>query len=148
MIATQSNIVLSQFVPTLVFRVDYKEEVTANFINPLVDRFFSSIKQERSNFDEIDYSSMFTDVEFENTSFNIGGESFVKYYLYNQVLKNVSKLDGSIIFRLRYCLTFDKVLTPKSKEGIHYGILKLGEEPILYFIYIDFQEFLSAIKKL
>jgi hypothetical protein len=57
--------------------------------------------------------------------------------------------DGTINFKPRYVVSFDQDLTDFQEErGIKYGELRLGNAPILYFIYIDLQELIRFIKSI
>ena len=143
---------LFQFIPLEAFRGNFvtkNEVITKEFLEPKIEKFFSFIGELQIDYEYFPYEKIFSDVEFLNKQFRCEDKSFVQYYIYEHLMSEVTKsISQKVDFKPKYCLTFDKDLTPESENGSHYGYLTLGTKHILYFIHIDFQEFLSFIKKL
>ena len=153
MIDIDVKVVLSpyQFIPLNAFKGDFTDKSTIiaeKFIMPKINKFFEVINQSIEKFDYFSYEDVFSDVEFMNKQFNCNGKSFVQYYIYERLMVDVTKsVNDKVNFKPKYCITFDKDLTPTFAEGSTYGYMSLGKKPILYFIFIDFQEFLHFLKK-
>lgn len=150
MINVEREKVLSnyQFLPLNAFNGDFKSKMSLieeKLLNPKIDKFFQTINRNKHDFDYFDYGKVFTDVEFENVQFKNGEKSFIQFYIYEHLLADIKKTKNGVVFRPKYCLTFDKALIDNSKG---YGEFKLGSKPIFYFIFIDFQEFLQTLKNI
>lgn len=155
--------VLSPFNPIVALNPKMRKRVNEEFIKPIIELFFSD-KGGVSLFSELDPDKLKTEVEFANMEEQ---ESFVKSYVYKEIMNEISKdVNGDVIFNPKYLISFDRDLTrykrdtnkyPYRKifsqnhykeESIRYGVLRLGNIPILYFIYIELQEIIRYIKTL
>lgn len=145
-----------------------RKEVNERFIQPILEIFFKDKKGASSKtgieyFEALDVDRLKTEMEFQQE------ENYVQNYVYAELIKEIRKdQNGKIIFKPRYSISFDEDLTdyekgikidPKSypykkifggiekeEKQIRYGTLRLGDAPILYVIFIDFQEVLRFIK--
>ena len=110
------------------------------FILPIVQNFFSD-KGGIANFRELDPDKLKTEIEFERI------ENYVKTYIYKEIIDEIEKQGKVVVFKAKYVITFDKDLTNYQEEkNIKYGVIRLGNQPILYYIYIDLQELIRFIK--
>ena len=105
------------------------------------------------SYEELDPDKIKTEIEFSQNDANDAQESYVKSYVYKELMNVISKSDdGTINFKPRYVVSFDQDLTDftdfKEEMRIKYGELRLGDVPILYFIYIDLQALIRFIKKI
>ena len=135
--------VISPFNPVISLKSEVREIVNEKFIYPILEDFFKD-KGGIDSYEELDPDKIKTEIEFQDTI-----ESYVKSYVYKEVMNTISKNDdGTINFKPRYVVSFDQDLTNFQEErGIKYGELKLGNATILYFIYIDLQKLIGFIKK-
>jgi len=135
--------VISPFNPVISLKSEVREIVNEKFIYPILEDFFKD-KGGIDSYKELDPDKIKTEIEFQDTI-----ESYVKSYVYKEVMNTISKNDdGTINFKPRYVVSFDQDLTNFQEErGIKYGELKLGNATILYFIYIDLQKLIGFIKK-
>lgn len=153
--------VISPFNPIVSLNAQMRKKVNETFITPIIEHFFTN-KGGIEQFKPLDVDKLKTEVEFTNFE-----EEFVKPYLYNELMTEIEKdEDGNIIFKPRYLISFDEDLTDydkdenqypyksifaasnKKEKNIRYGVLRLGEAPILYIIYIELQEIIRYIKTL
>ncbi|CAD5950747.1 hypothetical protein [Planktothrix agardhii] len=133
--------VISLFNPVVSLKSQIRQRVNEEFIYPILEDFFKD-KGGINSYEELDPDKIKTEIEFQDTI-----ESYVKSYVYKEVMNTISKnKDGTINFKPRYVVSFDQKLTNFGEE-IDYGELKLGNATILYFIYIDLQELIRFIKK-
>jgi len=94
------------------------------------------------NYQPLDKNKVISDKDFCNTKF------IDITYFYDYIVGDISKDEnGKIQHIIRYAITFDKAMTPKDENGISYGEIKLGNNPIFYFIYVDLQDMLNFLKK-
>ncbi|MCC3421137.1 MAG: hypothetical protein JGK12_13330 [Microcoleus sp. PH2017_01_SCD_O_A] len=137
--------VISIFNPVVSLNPQVRQRVNEEFIYPILEDFFK-YKGGIDSYEELDPDKIKTEIEFskKNTI-----ESYVKSYVYKEVMNTISRNDdGTINFKPRYVVSFDQDLTNFQEEmGIKYGELRLGNAPILYFIYIDLQEIIRFIKQ-
>lgn len=135
---------ISIFNPVVSLSSEVRETVNKEFIYPILEDFFKD-KGGIDSYEELDPDKIKTEIEFQDTI-----ESYVKSYVYKEVMNTISKnKDGTINFKPRYVVSFDQDLTDfQEKMGIKYGELRLGNAPILYFIYIDLQELIRFIKSI
>ena len=154
--------ILSQFNPIASLKPKTRQLVNQQFIMPILQSFFSN-KNGIENFCELDPDKLKTEVEFLKKG---EAESFVKSYIYKEIVNEISKEGKLIIFKPKYVVTFDSDLTDYKidetvypykmifnddsigERNIKYGVIRLGEEPILYYIFIDLQEIIRFIKTL
>ncbi len=146
--------VISPFNPIVSLNPKVRKRVNDEFIAPIIQQFFSD-KGGINSFAELDPDKLKTDVEFLDFT---AQENFVKSYVYKELMNEISKgIDGKVNFKPRYLISFDTDLTeyevsnknyPNSSKRIKYGVIRLGEEPILYYIYVELQELINFIKKL
>jgi hypothetical protein len=138
--------VLSLFNPVISLNPLVRQRVNEEFIYPILDNFFKD-KGGIDSYEELEHDKIKTEIEFSQKDTQ---ESYVKSYVYKELMNVISKKDdGTINFKPRYVVSFDQDLTDfKEERGIKYGELRLGDAPILYFIYIDLQELIRFIKNL
>jgi len=138
--------VISLFNPVVSLNSQVRQIVNEEFIYPILDNFFKD-KGGIDSYEELDPDKIKTEIEFQKKDTI---ESYVKSYVYKEVMNTISKNeDGTINFKPRYVVSFDQDLTDfKEERGIKYGELRLGDAPILYFIYIDLQELIRFIKNI
>ena len=138
--------IISSFNPVISLNSEVRTIVNEKFIFPYLKSFFEH-RGGLTNYEELDADHIQTEVEFLDHSKDT---SYVKYYLYRYVINNIfrsSGNDGTVNFKPRYVITFDQDLTSLIDDnGYRYGELKLGKEPVLYFVYIDLQEVIKFIK--
>lgn len=131
----------SSFNPVLGFSDTVLEKVNT-FIENKVTQVFKGLG---INLDEVDYvetPDLITEKEFMNTSTELANS-----YFYELIFTNPKKLDdGSIDERLKFCITFDRDLTPYSRDDFNFGFIKIANRPVLYYIFIDLQELIRASK--
>ena len=138
--------VISIFNPVVSLNSQVRQIVNEEFIYPILDKFFKD-KGGIDSYEELDPDKIKTEIEFSQKDTQ---ESYVKSYVYKELMNVISKKDdGTINFKPRYVVSFDQDLTDfKEERGIKYGELRLGDAPILYFIYIDLQELIRFIKNI
>lgn len=138
--------VISLFNPVVSLNSQVRQIVNEGFIYPILDKFFKD-KGGINSYEELDTDKIKTEIEFSQKDTQ---ESYVKSYLYKEVMNTISKNeDGTINFKPRYVVSFDQDLTDfKEERGIKYGELRLGDAPILYFIYIDLHKLIRFIKNI
>ncbi|MBV6439451.1 MAG: hypothetical protein EPGJADBJ_01091 [Saprospiraceae bacterium] len=155
--------VISPFNLVVTLNPKMRKRVNEEFIKPIIELFFSD-KGGISLFSELDPDKLKTEVEFSNLKEQ---ESFVKTYVYKEIMNEISKNENGIVqFSPKYLISFDRDLTrykrdtnkyPYKKifsksqykeEDIRFGVMRLGNIPILYFIYIELQEVIRYIKTL
>jgi hypothetical protein len=138
--------VISIFNPVISLNPLVRQRVNEEFIYPILHIFFKD-KGGINSYEELDPDKIKTEIEFKKKD---PIESYVKSYVYKEVMNTISKNDdGTINFKPRYVVSFDQDLTDfKEERGIKYGELRLGDVPILYFIYIDLQELIRFIKNI
>lgn len=152
------NSVLSYFNPIVSLKPEMKRLVNRNFLLPIAAQFFSD-KGGIEGFEPLDMDKLKTEIDFDR-EFN-----FVNSYLYSEVIETIEKDEsGEVRFIPKYVFTFDKELTPLSSELIYpyygllvdfegdpdpiaYGCMRLGEAPVLYYIWIDIQMLIQFIKQ-
>ncbi len=138
--------VISICNPVVSLNSQVRQIVNEEFIYPILEDFFKD-KGGINSYEELDPDKIKTEIEFKKKD---PIESYVKSYVYKEVMNTISKNDdGTINFKPRYVVSFDQDLTNfKEERGIKYGELRLGNAAILYFIYIDLQELIRFIKNL
>ena len=137
-----SSSVLSQFNPIASLKPKTRKAVNERFILPILQSFFAN-KGGIDNFSELDPDKLKTEIEFENT------KNFVKTYIYKEIIDEISKQGKIVVFKPKYVITFDEDLANHGEEnGVRYGVIRLGEAPILYYILIDLQKIIRFIKLL
>jgi len=151
--------VLSQFNPTVSLKPKTRKAVNERFILPILESFFAN-KGGIGNFSELDPDKLKTEIEFVNT------ENFVQTYIYKEIIDEISKTGKKVIFKPQYVITFDRDLTNFKRDEtiypyntifstnspntnrIKYGVIRLGDAPIIYYILIDLQQLFKFIKTL
>ncbi|AEE49798.1 hypothetical protein [Haliscomenobacter hydrossis] len=143
--------VLSAYNPIVTLNARMRQRVNEEFIQPILKEFFSD-KSGIDNFEELDPDMLKTEIEFQHEL------NFVKTYIYKEVMNDLKKdIHGHVIYKPKYLISFDEDLTnfdqskqkyPQSDKNIRYGVMLLGEVPMLYFIYIELQELIRFIKTL
>lgn len=150
-----SETVISYYNPIISLNSEIRKTVNENFIVPILRSFFTKYGG-ISCFEELEPDKLITEVDFINHNLF---SSLVKQYLYNEIITNISKSpEGIVDFKPRYIITFDEDLAElvsgdavyphKPEKSIKYGVMKLGAVPILYYVYVNFQELTRYIKTL
>ena len=134
--------VLSQYNPIAALKPNTRKKVNELFLKPILTSFFSN-KGGIEQYEELDADKLFTEIEFETR------ENFVKTYIYKEIVTDIKKVRYNVIFKPKYVISYDYDLTNYEVENnIRFGVIRLGEAPILYYIYIDLQEIIRFIKTL
>lgn len=134
--------VLSQYNPIAALKPNTRKKVNELFLKPILTSFFSN-KGGIEQYEELDADKLFTEIEFEKR------ENFVKTYIYKEIVTDIKKVHDNVIFKPKYVISYDYDLTNYEVENnIRFGVIRLGEAPILYYIYIDLQEIIRFIKTL
>ena len=133
--------VLSQFNPVASLKPKTRQLVNQQFIIPIVQSFFSN-KNGVENFCELDPDKLKTEIEFLKKD---EVESFVKTYIYKEIINEISKQGKLVIFKPKYVVTFDSDLTDYktdemvypykmifnddsiAESNIKYGVIRLGK---------------------
>lgn len=123
-----SEQILSPFHVVAFIHPKIHKEVNEGFILPKIRSKFG---ENFNEMEELATEKLITEADFRKMG------NFVNDYFYKELMNNISKKDGKIIFKPKYVLTFDKNLEDKK--------ICLGEKPILYYVYIDFQELMDYI---
>ena len=135
-----------------------KNRVNEKFIMPIIESFFGS---DLGSYEPLNTDDLSTEIEFEQNSSQ--DESYIKKYVYKKIIDKVSKApNNKVQFKPKYVITFDADLTaideklqtynysdifyPNTTKKIRYGILKFGNIPILYYIFIPLQDLIRFIK--
>lgn len=103
------------------------------------------------------FEFMFTDVEFNKQIPDENEESFINKHFYQKLFRELKKKKVSDEakgrefwtwdYRPKLCFTLDKSLThASSSSGIEYGELNLGNQPVLYYVWVDVQKVIDLIK--
>lgn len=133
--------------------------------NPAVEAFLQSriaalcndLGVKKFHLQQLPFESIFTDIEFNKQVPDENEESFINKQFYPKLFKelakrkvtneNTGKEFWTLNHRTKYCFTLDRSLTPEtSTSGIPYGILNLGNKPVLYYVWVDVQKIIDLIK--
>lgn len=151
--------VLSQFNPVASLKPKTRKLVNDRFLVPIIENFFLN-RGGIGNFCELDSDKLMTEIEFTRT------QNFVKTYIYKEIIDKIDKNGNKIVFKPKYVITFDADLTNYKRDdslypykaifsdstqretNIKYGVIRLGDAPILYYIFIDLQKVIKFIKTL
>jgi len=149
--------VLSQFNPISSLKPKTRKIVNEKFIMPILQKFFEN-KGGFEKFLELDPDKLKTEIEF------VRAENFVKTYIYKEIIDEISKQDKKVVFKPKYVITFDRDLANYKQDetlypykmifnddsidekNIEYGVIRIGEAPILYYILIDLQKIIHFVK--
>lgn len=152
------NNVLSYFNPMVSLKPKMKLLVNENFFLPIAAQFFMNLGGIEL-YEPLDMDKIKTEIDFDNEL------NFVNNYLYTEIIESIKKEDGGgVHFTPKYVFTFDRELTPNSStniypfygvlkdfecepEKISYGCMRLGEAPVLYYIWVDMQMLIKFIKQ-
>jgi hypothetical protein len=142
--------IFSAYNPILTLKPKIRRRVNNDFILPIVKAFFG---YEFDNYEEFNPDKLKTEVEFNAKDLD---ENFTQSYVYKEIVNNIAKPDKSVVFKPKYVITFDSDLTnwetkgvyPHNQEPIKYGVIQLGNAPILYYIYIYLQDLITFIKNI
>jgi hypothetical protein len=150
-----SESVISYYNPVVALNPIIRKKVNDNFILPIIESFFA--KHGGLNcFEELEHDKLITEVDFANHNLFA---SLVKEYLYSEIISEITKsTEGRIEFKPKYIITFDEDLAdfglsdvsyPHAPDKrIKYGVMRLGEAPVLYYIYLSLQDLTRYIKTL
>lgn len=131
----------SNFNPVMGFHESVLPKVN-NFINQKVDEFFQLMNINFGDTEFIEVPDTITELEFKATSTELANS-----YFYELIFNNPVKLDdGSIGETIKYCITFDRDLTPYNKNDFNFGFIKIANRPVLYYILFDLQELIKVSK--
>jgi hypothetical protein len=108
---------------------------------------------------ELPFENIFTDIEFNKIVPDENEQSFINKHFYRKLFRDLKKIKTTdeerrrdfwiLDFKPKYCFTLDRTLTPQiSASNVNYGILKLGNKPIFYYILIDVNSIINLIKKI
>lgn len=154
--------VTSLFNPIVSLNPQFRKQVNENFIYPILKLFFST-RGGIESFHPLDSDKLITEIEFCDLE-----EELVKPYIYGELMNEISKSNGDsrVLFRPRYLISFDRDLTRYKRdnkkypyksifdnssykeEDIRYGVIRLGDAPVLYIVFIELQEIIRYIKRL
>lgn len=170
-----SNSVISPFNPIVALHPDIRKAVNKDFIEPILNAFFDK-RGGIESFESLDNDKLTTEVEFDdNTNDESYVKTYIYKEIITKIEKDsngkisfepkyaisfdwdltIYKFDDNAtypyleIFKGRISdYEFSKYQNRRqeSKDKIRYGTLRLGNEPILYIIFIDFQEVTRFIK--
>lgn len=116
-----------------------KQNIYEHIINPKIKYFFE--KRSITFFEEIPYEKYISDLDFKIFDFS---------FFYEQIFNDIKKTDeGDIIFTTKYCISFDKTACLQFCDAseIYFDSINAYHRPILFFIYINIQEFYDFIRK-
>lgn len=131
----------SPFTPVLGFSNDVREKIN-DFIESRVNEFFQLMDIDPDTTEFIELSDTITEREFRNTSTELANS-----YFYELIFTDPEKIsDGNIGETIKYCITFDRDLTPFSKNNFNYGFIKIANRPVLYYLLFDLQELIKVSK--
>ncbi len=142
--------VISAFNPIVTLKSKVRETVNKDFILPIVKAFFGDAFD---NYEELHPDKLKTEIEFNTEVIDV---SFIKSYIYKEIVSEISKPNKKVEFKPKYVITFDYDLTNwqeknhypcEPTKSIRYGVMQLGNAPILYYIYVDLQDLIKFIKK-
>jgi hypothetical protein len=114
------------------------EEINNNYILPIVSRFFKA--KAIKNYSLLENIDLFNDLDYNSYPFD---------HFYEVVLGDICRLDNGLIsFSKKYAISFDKFFCNKKCDISHtyYNNLLLSNEPVLYFIYVDFEDLMTHIR--
>jgi hypothetical protein len=122
-------------------------KIEALFRTKLV-RFAGDLKLNWNDLQEIQFESVFTDVEFDKQIPDENELSFINKYFYPVIFSEIKKTGNSNVdFKVRFAFTLDSSLTNSvTNSGISFGVLLLGNQPVLYYIHVDIQEIIAVVK--
>jgi hypothetical protein len=154
-----SNSVLSHFNPIVSLKPKMKELVNDYFFSPILKSYFHE-KGGVENFEPLDVDKIKTETDFDRD------KNFVNTYLYPEIINDIQKDENGVVhFKPKYVFTFDKDLTKEDNSLVYPyheifkdvdgyqnikfwdGVMQLGEQPILYYIWVDLQMLIRFIKE-
>lgn len=112
------------------------------FINQRLYEFFQAMGINYGETEFIEIPDLITEMEFQKTSTELANSYFYEL-LFTDNQKNES---GEIDHTIKYCITFDRELTPYSKANFNYGFIKIANRPVLYYILFDLQQLIKISK--
>lgn len=112
------------------------------YIHTQVIAFFGLIGIDFSNTEYVEIPNVITEVEFQNTVTELA-KSYFYQVLFTKVEKNKQE---EITDTIKFCITFDRDLAPYTKGNHKYGIIKIANRPVLYYLYIDLQDLIRVSK--
>ncbi len=97
--------------------------MNSDFLFPIIESFFSN-KGGIQNFEAFDIDKLRTEIEFNNKKNET--DSYVKSYIYQEIVQVIQKtLDGKVIFKPKFVITFDNDLTPTYDRNCIYPYKKI-----------------------
>ncbi len=153
------NNVLSYFNPIVSLKSTIKGKVNDDFLTTIAREFFFD-KVDIDQVQPLDMDKIKTEIDFDKEM------NFVKTYLYKEIIETIEKdANGKVKFIPKYVFTFDRDLTPYNSDQIYpyhkvienfkgqpekiaYGCMRLGQAPVLFYIWIDIQMLIKFIKQL
>lgn len=124
------------------------------YIQSLLDKLNGDLGLSLEN---LRFQQVFTDVEFNKHLPDENEESFINKHFYSKLFDGIKKkkvFDDAkgkdvwiLDYKIKFCFTLDKTLAPYvSASGVCYGTMNLGAKPVLYYVWVDVQEVIKAIK--
>lgn len=143
----------SPFHPAISLVPELRKRVNNEFLTPILKTFFQGLRIRE--FNVLDIDKIKTEIEFVDVDH---AEDFVKSYVYQEIFDDVHKVshDNKVQHCTKCIITFDRSLTPEKSsseypgtiENIEWGAIRLGDAPILYYIWIDLQRMIDFIKRI
>lgn len=141
--------VLTPYTPGISIDERLIEAVNKEYIVPIITEFFQW--KGIDNYESLDVDKLKTEIEFEHEL------DFVKNYVYEELFKDIHKTTGNnkVQTSTKFIVTFDRDIArtkalvnypPPHNKPIQYGVIELGGHPILYYIWINFQQLIRFIK--
>ena len=109
-----------------------------DLIKPIVTRFFDA--QEIDAYEELPLADCFSDIEYNKIAFE---------HIYGRLLVGITKKDKQVEIPVKYILTIDKINCNQRcrKTDTMYDTIDINDRPFLYFIYIDINSIIMAMRK-
>lgn len=131
----------SAYNPVVGFDEGNLQKVNQFIHNRVVD-FFTLIGIDIDNTEYIEIHDVITEMEFQKTTTELA-----KSYFYQVLFTEIKKTkQEEIADTIKYCITFDRDLAPYAKGNFNYGIIKIANRPILFYIYLDIQDLIRVSK--
>jgi hypothetical protein len=127
----------SYFNLTLGLKKSVSDEIENKFLKPKIDNFF--FHKNIKNYQLINTSKLPVVLDFN---------LFSMEYYYDLFFSDIKKVNGEIIFNIKYGLTLDEEICKDTceKTGLKFGEFRLYKKPVFYYIFIDIKDIFSFIK--
>lgn len=131
----------SRFNPLTGFHESVLSKVN-NHINQRIYEFFQTMGINYALTEFVKIPDTITEMEFQKTTTELANSYFYEI-IFTDIQKNNN---GNIEDSIKYCITFDRDLTPYTKNNFNYGFIKISNRPVLYYILIDLPELIRISK--